>query len=190
MAHSAGDSVSALIAERNIDTATVTANWRNSSPEMPGMKATGTNTESSTSVIAMIGAKICPIAILVASRGRQFGMVFHHLLDRLDHDDRIVHDDADGQHDRQQRDGVGGIADRVQHDERADQADRNRDRRDQRGAQVAQEQVDDEHHKDERLDQRLLHLVDRGGDEGRRVVGDLPGQIVREIMRRIRHRPA
>src|ERR1700760_892845 len=69
MAHSAGDNVSALIAERNIDTATVTANCRNSSPEMPGMKATGTNTDSSTSVIAMIGAKICPIATLVASAG-------------------------------------------------------------------------------------------------------------------------
>ena len=132
------------------------------------MKATGTNTESSTSVMAMIGAKIWPIAILVASRGRQLGMVLHHLLDRLDHHDRIVHDDADGEHDRQQRDGVGRIADRVQHDERADQADRNRDRGDQRGAQVAKEQVDDQHDQDERLDQRLLHLVDRGGDERRR----------------------
>ena len=59
-AHSAGDSVSALIAERNIATATVTANWRNNSPEMPGMNATGTNTDSSTRVIAMIGAVICP----------------------------------------------------------------------------------------------------------------------------------
>src|SRR5258708_19204499 len=43
---SAGDKVSALIADRNIATATVTANWRNSSPEMPGMNATGTNTRS------------------------------------------------------------------------------------------------------------------------------------------------
>src|SRR6516225_8677827 len=33
MEHSAGESVRALIAERNIDTATVTANCRNSSPE-------------------------------------------------------------------------------------------------------------------------------------------------------------
>ena len=38
-AHSAGDSVSAFIAEISMATLIVTANWRNSSPEMPGMKA-------------------------------------------------------------------------------------------------------------------------------------------------------
>src|SRR6476646_11058024 len=68
-AQSAGESVSALIADRNIDTATVTANWRNNSPEMPGMNATGTNTDSSTRVIAMIGATIWLIASMVASAG-------------------------------------------------------------------------------------------------------------------------
>src|SRR2546427_8544421 len=72
-AQSAGESVSALIADRNIDTATVTANWRNSSPEMPGMKATGTNTDSNTSVIAMIGAVISCIARFVASAGESSG---------------------------------------------------------------------------------------------------------------------
>ena len=54
-------------------TATVTANCRNNSPEMPGMKATGTNTDSSTSVIAMIGAVISPMACLVASAGESSG---------------------------------------------------------------------------------------------------------------------
>ena len=48
-------------------TDTATANWRNSWPLMPGMKATGTNTDSSTRVMAMIGAVISPIAFLVAS---------------------------------------------------------------------------------------------------------------------------
>ena len=62
-----------MIADRNIDTATVTANWRNNSPEMPGMKATGTNTDSSTSVIAMIGAVISCMARLVASAGDNSG---------------------------------------------------------------------------------------------------------------------
>ena len=37
------------------------------------MKATGTNTDSSTSVIAMIGAVISPIARLVASAGDSSG---------------------------------------------------------------------------------------------------------------------
>ena len=72
-AHNAGDSVSALSAEISIATLIVTANCRNSSPEMPGMKATGTNTESSTSVIATIGAVISAIAFLVASAGESPG---------------------------------------------------------------------------------------------------------------------
>src|SRR3546814_17318143 len=65
-AHSAGDSVSALIAEITIAADTATANWRNSSPEVPGMKATGTNTESITSVMAPIGAEISRIALRLA----------------------------------------------------------------------------------------------------------------------------
>ena len=71
--HSAGDSVSALTAEISMDTEIVTANCRNSVPEMPGMKPMGTNTESSTRVMAMIGAVICPMAFLVASRGESSG---------------------------------------------------------------------------------------------------------------------
>ena len=51
----------------------VTANCRNSVPEMPGMKPMGTNTDSSTKVIAMIGAVICRIAFFVASRGDRSG---------------------------------------------------------------------------------------------------------------------
>ena len=72
-AHSAGDKVSAFKAEINIDTLIVTANCRNSCPEMPGIKATGTNTESRTKVIAMIGAVISAIAFFVASAGDKLG---------------------------------------------------------------------------------------------------------------------
>jgi hypothetical protein len=42
--------VSALTAEISMETETATANWRNSCPLMPGMKATGTNTDSKTGV--------------------------------------------------------------------------------------------------------------------------------------------
>ena len=72
-AHSAGDSVRAFNAEISIATLIVTANWRNNVPEMPGMKAIGTNTESRTNVIAIIGAVISAIAFLVASPGDRFG---------------------------------------------------------------------------------------------------------------------
>ena len=62
-----------MIADRNIETATVTANCLKSSPEMPGMNATGTNTDNSTRVIAMIGAVISAIATLTASPGDSSG---------------------------------------------------------------------------------------------------------------------
>ncbi len=72
-AHSAGDNVSAFRAEIIIAALIVTANWRNRVPEIPGMKAIGTNTDSSTSVIAMIGAVIWVMAFLVASAGESSG---------------------------------------------------------------------------------------------------------------------
>ena len=62
-----------MIAEISIDTETATANWRNSSPVMPGMKATGTNTDRRTRVMAMMGAVISPIAFLVASLTERSG---------------------------------------------------------------------------------------------------------------------
>ena len=72
-AHKAGERVSALMAEITIETETATANWRNSSPVMPGMKAVGTNTERRTSVIARMGAVISPMAFLVASATERCG---------------------------------------------------------------------------------------------------------------------
>ena len=96
---------------------------------MPGMKAVGMNTDSSTRVIAMIGAVTCSIAFSVASAGVQLGLVLEDVLDRLDHDDGVVDDDADRQHQRQQRDGVGREAERQHDGEGADQRDRHGDDR-------------------------------------------------------------
>ncbi len=72
-AHSAGERVSAFKAEISIATLIVTANCRNSVPEMPGMKAIGTNTERRTKVIAIIGAVISVIAFFVAAAGDNSG---------------------------------------------------------------------------------------------------------------------
>src|SRR5471032_76320 len=73
MAHKAGDKVSALIAEITIAQEMVTANWRNSVPDRPGMNAIGTNTDRRTSEIAITGAVICAIAFLVATEGERSG---------------------------------------------------------------------------------------------------------------------
>src|SRR5208283_1658023 len=52
-AESEGVRVSALKAEIEIEKAMVSANWRNRMPVVPGKKATGTNTATSTSEVAM-----------------------------------------------------------------------------------------------------------------------------------------
>ncbi|MNV70500.1 hypothetical protein D3C71_1634720 [compost metagenome] len=57
-AHSAGVSVRATILERVTAVESVTANWRYSSPTIPGSSATGTNTASSTRVVAITGPAI------------------------------------------------------------------------------------------------------------------------------------
>jgi hypothetical protein len=107
-------------------------------------------------------------------------MLLQHALDILHDDDGVVDDDADCQHDGEQRNGIGRIADRVEHDEGADEAHRHGEDRDQRRADAAEEQEDDDDHQDEGFDQGLLHLVDRLLDEGGGVVGDLPRQVLGE----------
>jgi len=64
----AGVIVMALMAEIIIDAAMVSANWRKNWPVIPPRKALGRNTALSTSVMAMIGPVISPIALMVASR--------------------------------------------------------------------------------------------------------------------------
>ncbi len=61
------------MAEITIAAEMVTANCRNSTPDRPGMKATGTKTESSTRVMAMIGAVISDMACLTDRAGVQSG---------------------------------------------------------------------------------------------------------------------
>ena len=86
---------------------------------MPGINALGRNTAHSTSVMAMIGPVISCMAVIVASRTRQ--ALGQPALDVLQHHDRVVDDDADRQHQPEQRQIVQREA-QQQHDrERADQ---------------------------------------------------------------------
>ena len=54
-------------------------------------------------------------------------------------------------------------------------------KRDQRGADIAQEQEDHDHHQHERLDQGVDHLIDALEHERRRIVGRLVGDALREL---------
>ena len=65
----AGLNVSELNAEKTNEKTIVIANWLYSLPVSPGMNATGTNTAASTRVIVTIGVVISAIAARVASSG-------------------------------------------------------------------------------------------------------------------------
>ena len=109
--------------------------------------------------------------------GRQVGrqVLLGHLgVHRLDHHDRVVHHDADRQHHREERDQVDREAHQPQDEEGPDQRHRHREGRDQRGSQVPEEHVDHERHQDERLEQGVQHLLDRGVQE----LGDVVGEFV------------
>ncbi|MCY1482991.1 hypothetical protein D9M68_165610 [compost metagenome] len=80
-------------------------------------------------------------------RGQSF--LVHHALDVLDHHDGVVHQQADGQHQAEHRQRVDGEAKRRHHAEGAEQDHRHRDRGDQRGAEVLQEQVHHQEHQDD-----------------------------------------
>jgi hypothetical protein len=74
-------------------------------------------------------------------------------------DDRIVHQDADHQRERQQRDHVDGKAQKMHADEGRDHRQRQRHRRHQRGAPVAQEQPHHQHGQDAAFVQQVHGAV-------------------------------
>ena len=127
------------------------------------MKAAGTNTAHSTSAIAISAPPTSSMLLMAASCGREPGLDI--ALDVLDHDDGVVDHDADRQHQPEQRQIVEREAEHRHEEERADQRHRNGDDRDDRRAPGLQEQDDDQNDEDDRLDDRLLHRVDRLLDE-------------------------
>ena len=66
------------------------------------------------------------------------------MLDRLDDDDRVVDDEADREHQPEERQRVDREAEQREDDEGADERHRHRQHRDERGAPVLQEQEDDD----------------------------------------------
>ncbi len=115
-------------------------------------------------------------------------LLLEHALDVLDDDDGVVDDDADRQHQGEERNGVGRIAERQEDREGADQAHRHGDRGNEGRAQIAEEDEHDEDDEHERLAERLQHLADRVADEERRIVDDDPLHAGREAGLQFRER--
>jgi hypothetical protein len=99
-------------------------------------------------------------------------LLFDQPLDVLDHDDRVVDDNTDGEHHAEQRQVVERIAEGGEHRERTDQRDRDRDDRNERRPPALQEQEDHECDEDHGLEQRVLDRRDRFSDVFCRIVGN------------------
>jgi hypothetical protein len=103
--------------------------------------------------------------------------------DRLEHDDRGVHEHAHAQRESAERHDVEGHAREVQWGEGDDQRGGDRDRNQQRGPRPAQEEEDHEDREETAEQARALDLVDRVLDVVGRVGEDAGLDAVWEAMR-------
>ena len=115
------------------------------------------------------------------------GFFFYDPLNVLDDDDGVVDDDADGEHKRQQGDGVGRVSDEQEHGECADDGYRHGNQGNQSRSQLAEKQKDDDADENDRDDERAHHFDDRRGNEDRRVEEHRVGQIGGEARRQRVH---
>ncbi|MNI33592.1 hypothetical protein D3C73_875500 [compost metagenome] len=101
--------------------------------------------------------------------------------DVLDHDDGVIDDDADRQHQGEQRQGVDRIAQRQQDGEGADEGDGNGQHRDDGRTPGLQEDQDDDGHQDDGFDDDVLDRRDGRLDIFGGVVGDGVFDARREV---------
>jgi flagellar basal body rod protein FlgG len=105
--HIMGDSVSATKPETTTAPASASANSANRRPVRPGVKASGAYTAARVSVMATTAK---PISLALDGGGEGLHAFFDVAVDVLQHHDGVVHHQADGQHQRQQGEGVDGEA--------------------------------------------------------------------------------
>ena len=83
--------------------------------------------------------------------------VFDFSLDVLHHDDGVVHDDASGEDETEERQGIDGEAGQQQRGERADDGYRHRHQRNHTGTPGLQKHHHDQHHQNHRFEQGMHH---------------------------------
>ena len=166
-AASIGVSVSATTSEIITEAATVMPNSERKLPTMPSTKITGMKTTAIETVEAVAAKAISRVPLRGGLVRRLAELAVP--LDVLEHDDRVVDHDADGEREREQRHGVEREAEHPHEAEGRDQRDRDRRGDDQRRPRAAQEHEDGQHGEQRAEDQRELRLVDRLADRLREV---------------------
>ena len=111
----------------------------------------------------------------------------HDAFDIFDHDDRIVHDDADRQHHAEHRQHVDRVTAQQKRGAGAEQCDGHDDGRNEGVADVLQEQEHHNEHQHHRLDQGHEDLLDRCFHHRRDVVGNVVRDVGREKARQLFH---
>ena len=91
------------------------------------------------------------------ARGQPF--IAHNTLDVFHHHNGVIDQQAYRQHHCKQRQRIDGVAKQRQHAKSTEQHDRNRQRRNQRGAKILQEQVHHADHQNDGFKQRLNHIL-------------------------------
>ena len=118
--------------------------------------------------------------------GRQ-SLLRHDPLDVLHHHDRVVHQNTDGQYHAEHGHHVDRESDHRHHRKGTQQAHRHHQRRNQRIADVLQEQEHHQEHQHNRLGQCDHNLLDRYIDEYRCVVGNRVFHVLREQLGQFFH---
>ncbi len=150
-------------------------------PTMPPRKPTGMKTASSD--MRRRHDREADLARALDRRlERRHALLFDEAVDVLEHDDRVVDDDADHQREREHRHLVEREAERGDDGERADDRRRDRDRGDERRAEVPEEDQDDDGGQNAAEHEVLLDGRQRGVDE-LRVVAHQPDLDVRRQRR-------
>ena len=121
---------------------------------------------------------------------RRHLLLFDEAEDVLEHDDRVVDDDADHQHQREHRHAVEREVERRHHAERRDDRRRNRDAGDDRRAPVAHEREHDQAGENAAEHEVQVDLVQRRVDVARLVADDVELHVARAAAPRTRSRLA
>ena len=116
--HIIGDSDRASTAEKVTAAAIVTASSANTRPMLSFKNATGANTETSTTVVAITANATWRVPLNDASSG--VSPILYAPVRVLEHDDRVVDHETDRQREREQRHEIDRKAERREHRERRD----------------------------------------------------------------------
>ena len=115
-------------------------------------------------------------------------LFLHNTLHVFHHDNGIIHYNTDSKNQPQQCQYIQRKAKDQHETERTDQWNRNGNYRDQRSPPALQREINDEHHKNQRLKQGFVYFMNGLGNISRHIEWHLIAQPLREVLADFIHR--